>query len=79
MRIDHGRIRFTDARTAEAPDSFAAIPCDVIDELTLLANWLERSGTKVSVTASEGGLALPAGRMPRFDQRESQLMRSGRD
>ena len=83
LRIDHGRIRFTDARTTEAPNPVAAIPCDVIDELTLLANWLAGCGTKIAIKTSAGGLALPAGRMPRFDQREARgearLVRSGRE
>ena len=82
LRIDFGRIRFTDARTAEAPDPDAAIPCDVIDELTLLANWLERAGTRVALTSSVGGLAFASSRMPRFDQREARgedrVVRPGR-
>lgn len=83
LRIDFGRIRFTEARTAGPPDPHAAIPCDVIDELTLLANWLERAGTRVQITKSAGGLAFAASRMPRFDQRdargEERVVRAGRN
>lgn len=67
LRLDHGRIRFTDARTAEAPDPDAPIPREVVDEFACVIGWLLRIGSGARVETSEGGIAWPARRMPHFE------------
>lgn len=71
LRVDHGRIRFGDGRADATafPGADAPVPRDQIDELSLLASWLERQAGRVRVRLSDGGLAWPMRPVPRFDPR----------
>ena len=66
LRLDHGRLRFSDSRTPAPPEPNSPIPRDVVDELACVISWLSRVGPGVRVESSEGGIAWPVRRMPRF-------------
>jgi DNA polymerase III subunit epsilon len=72
IRIDHGRVRFGEGRAdpTKAPATTTPVPCHLIDELTIVATWLEKKSTAVSIVHADSGLAWPVHRPPRFEVRE---------
>jgi DNA polymerase III subunit epsilon len=70
IRFADGRVRFgagrPDACNSVSPD--AAVPAHLIDELAIVATWIDRAGSKLSVTDADRPLAFPMYRMPRFEQ-----------
>lgn len=72
IRIDHGRVRFGDGRAdpTKAPASTAPVPCHLVDELAIVARWLERRTPETRLQHADAGLAWPVHRPPRFDARE---------
>ena len=72
IRIDHGRIRFGDGRAdpTKAPSITAPVPRHLVDELAIVASWLDRRSTATRVRHADAGLAWPISRPPRFEVRE---------
>ena len=72
IRIDHGRVRFGDGRAdpTKAPSGTAPIPCHLVDELAIVAAWVERRNPSTRVQHADAGLAWPVHRPPHFDVRE---------
>ncbi len=69
IRIDHGRLRFGDGRAdpTRAPERTAPIPCNLVDELSLVAGWLERRTPTTRIRHADSGLSWPVHAPPRFD------------
>jgi DNA polymerase III subunit epsilon len=67
LRLDRGRLRFTDGRFPASDADPAHIERQFVDELWALAQWIEKATSKLSVAASTAGLAWPAERLPRFE------------
>lgn len=72
IRIDHGRVRFGEGRAdpTKAPPSTAPVPRHLVDELAIVAGWLERQTPNTRLKHADVGLAWPVHRPPRFDVRE---------
>ena len=67
LRLDRGRLRFTDGRFPGVVENTAHIERQFVDELWCLAQWIEKATSKLTVLTAGGGLAWPSQRMPRFE------------
>ncbi len=67
LRMDRGRLRFTEGRFPTPPGNPFHIERQFVDELWCIAQWIEKATTKVTVVSTSAALSWPAFRLPRFE------------
>ncbi len=67
LRLDRGRLRFTEGRFPNATGNPFHIERQFVDELWCIAQWIEKATTKLTVLEAASPLCWPAERLPRFE------------